>query len=252
MKVLIVEDEIYSYNDLRDMLSELYPDIEVEGPITNLTDLSETLKNQADYDIIYSDISLEDGVCFSVYEHIELTAPVIFTTAYDDYALKAFDSNGIAYLLKPIMPDALKKATSKALQYMEGDKQKGLQQLLSSLHLKDTHTYSHHLKATAYDGSYIISVNDISHFKLEGKHVNAMMNNGTSHRIEYTLDKIMEKLDPILFFRANRQYIINRNSIKRIRTWDNRKKVIELHNYPDVNILVSKESVGRLEKWIEE
>lgn len=250
MRVLIIEDEIYTFNDLRSMILELYPAAEVDGPVTNLTDMEERMLSQHSYDIIFADIRLEDGICVSVFERIEVTTPVIFTTAYSDFALKAFETNGIAYLLKPVMTADLKKAMGKALALKRGEQ--NLAAMLSDIGLHPTATNLRYLKAKTYDGSIIISLNDVNHFVLDGNSVCAIMNNGERHRIDYTLDKLMARLDPLMFFRANRQYIISRSAVSRIRYWDNRKLVVKLRVYENVQIIVSKQRASALDKWIEQ
>lgn len=109
MRVLIIEDETYNFESLKRKLLRLYPLADIEGPITNLVDLEQMLHYEQRFDVIYCDIRLEDGLCFTVLNANEIEVPIIFTTAYSEFALEAFDANGIAYLLKPIKDDALKK-----------------------------------------------------------------------------------------------------------------------------------------------
>lgn len=249
MKVLIIEDEIYNFEDLKDMLIQLYPQIHVYGPVTNIIDLEQTLHKEKAFDIIFADIRLEDGLCFSVFEKTEVKTPIIFTTAYDEFALNAFKANGIAYLLKPIMKNELEKATHKALLLNRGEQD--LRGMLTSLGFSIPAPYLHHIKAKTFDGIYVINVAQVNHFTLVGDHVFAMMMDGNKHRIPYSLDILMDKLDPNMFFRANRQYIINREAISRIRNYDNRKTIVTLTSYQDVTILISKSTSSLLDKWIE-
>lgn len=249
MKALIVEDEIYNFESLKTMILRAYPQAKVDGPVANLIDLERTMLEQQRYDVIYCDIRLEDGICFSVFEGMDVTTPIIFTTAYSEYALKAFDANGVAYLLKPIETEALRKATDKALS-MKREKQ-DINAVLESIGLKGCSSFLHYLKANAYDGSYIIDVAEVSHFVTDEKKSFAMMNNGTKHVINYTLEQLMKRLDPMEFFRANRQYIVSRKAIYRIQAYGNRQMLIKLKNYDDVKVLVSKENVTALNEWIE-
>lgn len=250
MKALIVEDEIYNFEGLRKMILRAYPQAEIDGPVANLVDLERAMLNQQRYDVVYCDIRLEDGVCFSVFESMDVITPVIFTTAYSEFALKAFAANGIAYLLKPVKPNELKKATDKALS-MGGGRQ-DIAAMLESMGLKGHAAHLHYLKARAVDGSYIIDVGNVSHFTLEDNGTYAMMRSGEKHKIDYSLDTLMQKLDPMMFFRANRQCVVSRNAIHRIRTWDNRRLVIKLADYPSELISVSKENAAALDRWIEQ
>lgn len=249
MRVLIIEDEIYSFNDLRDMILKLYPTARVDGPVTNLADMEEAMRGQSDYDIIYSDIRLEDGDCFTIFERTETTVPVIFTTAYSDFALKAFEVNGIAYILKPVIPEALWKATEKALSLRRGSQD--LSGLLSTLG-RTRESYLQFLKARTYDGACIIRLGDVSYFVVEGSGVYVLLNNHEKYKVDYTLDGLIARLDPMMFFKANRQYIISRNAVTRIRAWDNRRIVIRLAGYDDVQIIISKNTASALDRWIEQ
>lgn len=250
MRTLIVEDEIYNFEILKTMILRLYPKAEIEGPVTNLIDLERAMLDQQRYDVIYCDIRLEDGICFSVFEGIDVTTPFIFTTAYSEYALKAFDSNGIAYLLKPVETEALHKATDKALSINRG--RQNIAAMLESIGMKGCASYLHYLKANTYNGAYIVDIADVNHFVTDGKKSFAMMNDGAKHTINYTIEQLIQRLDPRLFFRANRQYIVARRAIYRIQSYGNRQMLIRLNGYSDAQVLVSKERVLELNGWIEQ
>lgn len=250
MNALIIEDEIYNFEGLKRMILRAYPQAVIDGPVTNLVDLERKMMEQQRYDVIYCDIQLEDGVCFSVFEGIEVTTPIVFTTAYSEFALKAFEANGIAYLLKPVKPDELKKATDKALS-MRNDGQ-NIAAMLESIGMKGHAAHLHYLKANTYDGAYIIDIANVSHFVTDEKKSYAMMTDGSKHRIDYTLEQLMQRLDPMMFFRANRQYIVSRHAIHRIQAYGNRQVLLKLVGYADTLVLVSKENVSTLNSWIEQ
>lgn len=250
MRALIVEDEIYNFESLKTMILRTYPQATIEGPVTNLVDLERAMLEQQRYDVVYCDIRLEDGLCFSVFEGIDVTTPIIFTTAYSEYALKAFDANGIAYLLKPVETEALRKATDKALSMSRG--RQDFAAMLESIGMKGCATYLHYLKANTYDGAYIIDIADVSHFITDDRKSIAMMTDGQKHRIDYTLEQLTQRLDPIQFFRANRQFIVSRRAIHRIQAYGNRQMLIKLKGFADVQVVVSKETVAALNNWIEQ
>jgi len=250
MRTFIVEDEIYNFEILKTMILCLYPDTEIEGPVTNIIDLERTMLDQQRYDVIYCDIRLEDGVCFSVFEGMDVATPIIFTTAYSEYALKAFDTNGIAYLLKPVETEALRKATDKALSMRHG--RQDFAAMLESMGMRGCATYLHYLKANTYNGAYIVDVANVNHFVTDGRKSYAMMNDGSKHTINYTMEQLMQRLDPLQFFRANRQYIVARRAIYRIQSYGNRQMLIKLNGYNDVLVIVSKERVLELNNWIEQ
>lgn len=250
MTALIVEDEIYNFESLKAMVLRAYPHADVQGPITNLVDLERAMLEQHEFDVIYCDIRLEDGVCFSVLEAVDVTTPIVFTTAYSEYALKAFGANGIAYLLKPIESEALRKATDKALS-MKHEKQ-DIAAVLDALGLKGRTAYLHFLKANTFDGAYIVDVANVSHFVANEKKTIATMNDGSCYRIDYTLEQLMSRLDPMMFFRANRQYIVARRAIHRMQAYGNRQVLIRLKGFDDVKVVVSKENVSALNDWVEQ
>lgn len=250
MRALIVEDEIYNYESLKALILRAYPQAEIEGPVTNLIDLERMMLDPQRFDVVYCDIRLEDGVCFSVFEGMEVTIPIIFTTAYSEYALKAFEANGIAYLLKPIEAEALRKATDKALSLNHG--QQNIAAMLECIGMKGGASYLHYLKANTYNGAYIVDISDVNHFVTDGKKSFAMMNDGTKHVVNYTIEQLMQRLDPVQFFRANRQYLVGRRAIYRIQSYGNRQMMIRLNGYNDVPMIVSKERVQALNSWIEQ
>lgn len=232
------------------MLLRAYPQTEIEGPVTNLIDLERAMLSQQYYDVIYCDIRLEDGVCFSVFEDIDVTVPIIFTTAYSEFALKAFEANGIAYLLKPIKPDVLKKATDKALSLAHN--YQNIASMLESIGQGRHLSYLHYLKANTYNGSYIINIANVSHFVCDKKKSCAVMTDGTIHHIDYTLEQLTHRLNPLMFFRANRQYIVSRHAIHRLQSYGNRQMLLILKDINNTHVLVSKENVATLNRWIEQ
>lgn len=248
MKVLIVEDEIYIFKALRCILQNEFPYVEVYGPIIDLTGLEQAMLEQTKYDIIYCDIRLEDGICFSVLKSFDIVTPIIFTTSYSEYALEAFKANGIAYILKPVNRDDLRIATEKALLLKNNC---SLSSLTNNKVKKET-SYIHYLKAETYNGSLIINVAKVCFFTIDENNSYAIMSNEVKYRIGYTLDKLINRLDPMMFFRANRQYIINRNAIQRIQHYGNRQLSLTITSFDEIPILISKEKVGSFYQWIEQ
>lgn len=250
MRALIVEDERYSFEYLRNLIQDAYPQMEIEGPVTNLIDLERVMYNQHNYDVVYCDIQLEDGVCFSVLDHMDVTIPVIFTTAYSEYALNAFKANGIAYLLKPVIGEDLRKATEKALSMLR--QPLDISAVVASLGLKRQVPFLHYLKAETYNGSLIIDVSDVVCFMAGTKNSYAIRADGVRLRVNYALEKLMQRLDPLMFYRANRQFIINRQSISLIEAYGNRQLLVKFKNPEDLQVVISKENVSLFNKWIEQ
>ena len=199
-----------------------------------------------------TNIRLEDGDVFEAFLQASPKAPVIFTTAYNEYALEAFRSNGIAYLQKPIVPQELAEAVSKAKKLIADDHApQDYSALLESLGLKKQQTYREHFLVQNNDGYTVLNVQDINHISTENGITRAFLHNGRSMSLNYSLNDIEAQLDPAKFFRANRQYVIGIDSIERINFLFNYKLSVRLKVYPNVDIIVSKEKSAQLKEWID-
>ncbi len=252
MKILIIEDEERSFNRLKRLLLNIDETIETDGPITSVSETTLVLKDKGkDYDVIFADIRLDDGDVFEAFLQVSPTAPVIFTTAYNEYALEAFRSNGIAYLQKPIVPQELAEAVSKAKKLIAANcAPQDYSTLLATLGLKKQ-DYREHFLVKNSDGYTVLNVQDINHISTENGITRAFLHNGRSMPLSYTLNDIEEQLDPSKFFRVNRQYIIGIDSIERINFLYHSKLSIYLKTYPRVDIIVSKEKSAQLKDWID-
>ncbi len=253
MKILIIEDEERSFMRLRRLLLGIDERFEISGPLTSVSETAEVLKNNSvEYDIIFADIRLDDGDVFEAFLQIQPKAPVIFTTAYNEYALEAFRSNGIAYLQKPIVPQELAEAVSKARKLVaeEGSAPQDYSALLASLGLKQK-DYREHFLVQNNDGYTVLNVQDINHIATENGITRAFLHNGRSVALSYTMGDIEAQLDPAKFFRSSRQYIIGIDSIERIHFSYGYKLSVRLKGYPQVDIVVSKEKSGQLKEWID-
>ena len=249
MKILIIEDEERSFMRLRRLLLQIDGTFEIEGPVTSVDETAEALRGT--YDIIFADIRLDDGDVFEAFLQVQVRTPVIFTTAYNEYALDAFRSNGIAYLQKPIVPQELAEAVGKARKLVAADQPpQDYSVLLASLGLKKQDYREHFLVQNA-DGYTVLNVQDINHILTENGITRAFLHNGRSMALGLSLNDIEAQLDPTEFFRANRQYIIGIDSIERINFLFASKLSIRLKAYPNVEIVVSKEKSSLLKDWID-
>lgn len=228
----------------------LYPTAEIAGPVTNLKDLAREMLAQSRYDVIYCDVQLADGDCFSVLADVEVTTPIVFTTGYAQYANEAFHVDGIDYLLKPIKPELLRKATAKALSLGKhwrdkiapsGDLQKG-----------ECKGCLHFLKDQVYDGLRIIDLSHVILFETGKGYAHVLMDDGTTRRVNYSLAQLMRRLDTREFFRANRQYIVSRHAIQHVRTYGNRQMRLMLTGHEVKKVIISKERVAEFNHWIEQ
>lgn len=251
MKILIIEDEERSFMRLRRLLLNMDERLEIEGPVTSV---QETIKTMCDsstkYDIIFADIRLDDGDVFEAFLQTQPEAPVIFTTAYNEYALEAFRSNGIAYLQKPIIAQELSEAMYKAKRLVTSTTTpQDLSALLSSLGLKQA--YREHFLVQKTDGYMVINVADINHFFTENGITRAFLNNGHSVMLDYSLGDIEGQLEPNKFLRVSRQYIICIDSIEQIHFSYNYKLSVKLKGYPQTLVIVSKDKSVQLREWID-
>ncbi len=253
MKILIIEDEERSFMRLRRLLLNIDETLEVDGPVTNVAETVEVLGCESKaYDIIFADIRLDDGDVFEAFLQVQPKIPIIFTTAYNEYALEAFRSNGIAYLQKPIVPQELSEALRKARKLVAEDNATphDYTALLASLGLK-RQDYREHFLVQNNDGYTVLNVKDINHIATENGVTRAYLHNGRSVALNYTMGDIEAQLDPAKFFRASRQYIIGIDSIDHIHFSYGYKLSVRLKGYPLVDIVVSKEKSAQLKEWID-
>lgn len=258
MKAIIIEDEKAAVRNLLSLLNEVRPETEVETVIDSIAGTIEWFATHSMPDLVLMDIHLADGSAFEIFEHISITCPIIFTTAYDEYALRAFKVNSIDYLLKPICRNDMEQAFAK-LEHFAGSATSeaasrelptdDLLQLVRSLKKQKSYK-SHFLIPAKGDKLLPVSTDRIRLFYIKDCQVKAVLNDGTEHSFPQTLDELMECLDPAHFFRANRQYLLSREAIKDIDLWFNSRLSINLHTPVCAEkILVSKARVSEFKEW---
>ena len=251
MNILIIEDEQRSFMRLKRLLQNIDSTFSVSGPVTSVTETAEILSDPGNsYDIIFADIRLDDGDVFDAFLQAAPSSPVIFTTAYNEYALEAFRSNGIAYLQKPIVLAELEEAVAKAKRLAAAPDRPDYSALLQSLGIEKP-AYREHFLVQAGDGYTVLNVSDISHIATENGITRAFLRNGRSMALNLPLNDIEGQLDPAKFFRSNRQFIIGIDSIERLNFSFNYRLAVRLKDYPNVDIIVSKEKSVQLREWID-
>ena len=250
MNVLILEDEKHNADRLKRLLSSSFDDISVCGPLTSIAEIRRFFNVPVKIDLIFADIRLSDGLSFDALKDIPGDVPVIFTTAYDEYALKAFHYNGIAYLLKPIDKEELAEAVEKSRRMIAPTATKEIVEIYRLLKGKPE-VYRQRFLVAEKDGYITVPVSEISYISAESGLAHLYLKNKKQCRIDMSLDEIDTQLDPLQFFRATRQQIVNISSVQRISNWFNRKIKIVLTGYPDVEIVVGKDKVSRLKQWLD-
>lgn len=250
MKVVIIEDEKPAARRLNRMLNEL--NIE---PLTMLHSVEEAVNWFSKHehpDLLFLDIQLSDGLSFEIFDEIEIKSAIIFTTAYDEYALKAFKLNSIDYLLKPIDADELKNA----IQQFQQQQTLNLNSALNLAHIKSfiaPEEKDYKKRFTVKIGQHLkmISTQSIECFFSENKATHLHTTDNRSYLIEESLEQIEQKLAPEQFFRVNRKFIVNINEIKDIIAYTNSRLKILLNTFQESEIIVSRERVKDFKNWIE-
>lgn len=248
MKVLIVEDETVAYTNLKRMLHDLNLGVEVVGNTESVIRTAKWLEESRDtIDLIFMDIHLSDGSAFKIFEIVDVEIPVIFTTAYDQYAIEAFKVNSIDYLLKPIEPGEVVRAIEKYRKLAKQDIRKYLD-LLPRLVQRDK--YPEKILIPLNDKILPVAVTNISCFYSSEVKTVVILKDGTSIPYKKSLEYISQSLDPHLFFRANKQYIISKDSVNNITIWfDNRLLIILDIELPE-DLYVSKNKAAEFKEWL--
>jgi len=249
MKVLLVEDEKVAANRLEKMLLEIDPDIQVMAKTGTITESAKwLLNNQAD--LIFLDIQLADGVSFSIFDQVNVNTPVIFTTAYDQYAIKAFQLNSIAYLLKPIR----KKELEDSLQKFKNIKSAftiDFDSLLEGIQGKKQ-DYKKRFLIQIGDKIKKVETSEIAWFHAVEKNVFLKTFQHKSMAIDYSLDALENLLDPGQFFRINRKYFVNMDAIESMTAFSRGRVKIKLNPPADdeMETIVSVERAANFKKWL--
>lgn len=249
MKAVIIEDEKAAVRNLTALLSDVAPEIEVIAKLESITETLEWFRVHPTPSLVFLDIHLADGSAFEIFKHITIECPVIFTTAYDEYALKAFKVNSVDYLLKPIGKEDTCHALDKLRKLQAGNgEEQNIHQLVNLL--KSVKNYkTHFLIPVKGDKLLPLATDSILYFMIDNSVVKAVTEKGDEYLFSQTLDELGEALDPQYFFRANRQYIISRKSIKDVDLWFNNRLSLNLVVNTPEKILISKMRVPDFKNW---
>lgn len=251
MRVVIIEDEKPSARRLERMLNLLA--IEVEVKLHSVAESVEWLSQHPHPDLLMLDIQLSDGLSFEIFEHIKLSSAIIFTTAYDEYALRAFKQNSIDYLLKPIDSDELEAAIEKfkMVQPTKIDLPLDVNQLRQMLVNPLENNYKTRFTSKVGQHLKLIATDEIECVYSENKGTYLYTEQKRSYLIDESLEALEEKLDPKDFFRVNRTFYVHVNAIKNMVSYTNSRLQIVLNNYDQNEIIVSREKVKSFKNWIE-
>lgn len=250
MKAIIIEDEPMAAKKLVRMLNKANPEIEIIEILPSVKRSVEFLaKNNTPLDVIFADIHLEDGEGFDIFEALKVETPIIFTTAYDEYAIKAFKINSIDYLLKPINAKDLENALDQLESYNKRNANTDLQKLFNAVKGGDNKYRKRFLISNADTIKYI-QVEDIAYFFADGKYNFIVDKNGEQNVVDLTLEKIIEMLDPDQFFRANRKCIVCIDAIEKMSVMSKSRISLTLHPAFSDAVVVSSERARLFKEWL--
>jgi two-component system LytT family response regulator len=250
MNIVILEDEQRNYNRLKRILEEIDSSFVIEGPLTGIAEAVDYFRQHPEPDLVLADIRLSDGLSFEALRQSAVSSPVIFTTAYDEYAIQAFKYNSFDYLLKPVDKEELHAAISKVCRMGQKIQNDEMRQLLD-LMKRNNYRYRERFLLPYRDGYKSVLVKDINHISLEERNSCLFYNDGTSDVVPYTMDELEAQLDPRSFFRANRQFIIHIDHVKSISNYFNSRLCVHLKGFPDVTVNVSRERAAALKEWMD-
>jgi len=250
MKVLILEDEKAAAENLKFLLTRLNPSIVVVKVIDTISGAVEFFQKENTIELAFFDIHLADGISFEIFEKVQINVPIVFTTAYDEYALKAFKVNSIDYLLKPIDEDELREALVKYNRTQRSapsnQQFQEMLQILQTEKKKYKSTYLVHQRDTLVP----LGVDQIAYFTIDMGTVKAISFDKNEYVIDKNLEDIEMEIDPDHFFRANRQFIVQRKAVENLQLYFNGKLILNLNPKPSEQVIVSKIKAPRLKDWI--
>ncbi|MBL7775360.1 MAG: response regulator transcription factor [Saprospiraceae bacterium] len=255
MKAIIIEDEPLIARELQYKIAQAAPDVQVLDHLTSLKTARKWFLNNAEPDLVFMDIQLGDGVSFELFDTYELRCPVIFTTAYDEYAIRAFKVNGVDYLLKPIDQQELGRAIDRCRELLQRQTAENVNwpELLRLLQQPGAagSLYKEKFIASVRNQWVPVRAADIACFSRE--QLNYLYTfAGERYLLDYnTLEEIEALLDPKVFFRANRQYIIHIDAIQSVRPHENQKLSVSLKPPVKIEVDISREKAPGFKKWLD-
>lgn len=255
IKAVIVEDESLIARELQNKISAVSPDVQIVEILPSLKTAKKWFMQNAEPDLLFMDIQLSDGVSFELFDHFQLSCPVIFTTAYDEYAIRAFKVNGVDYLLKPVDTEELRSAIDKCRRLIGNESS-------SPFQMKDLMQVLHNPQpaSSLYKEKFIVSIRnnwipvhtkDIACFTRDN--LNYLYTfSGDKYIIDYaTLEEVEELLDPRIFYRANRQSIVHTEAIQSVKPHENQKLTITLKAPLKMEMDISREKAPAFKKWFD-
>jgi len=250
-KILIIEDEEAAYKRLQKMVIAELPEANILSPIVSIRSAIEWFSSNPAPDLIFLDVHLADGQSFEIFKQVKVTSPIIFTTAYDQYAIEAFKLNSIDYLLKPIKKEELKRAIEKFLHLNPPPGSEiTIQKLLSTLQAQPA-AYKQRFVVKYGEHIKTIETGDSAYFYTENKANFLVTKDNKRYAIDHNLDQLEELLDPKKYFRINRQFIIGFHAITEMFTYSKSRVLIKLNPPSKLETIVSSERSASFKSWLD-
>jgi len=252
MKVVIIEDEPYAALRLKKLIQDCDNEIEVIAELETVEESVKWFRSNKEPDLIFLDIHLEDDLSFAIFKKVNISCPIIFTTAFDEYAIKAFKLKSIDYLLKPIVHEELAAALKKYEQFSGLHRNSVDLQSLYNLLTGNEKKYRERFSISVGTKIKMVEVTDIAYFFVMDKGVYLRTNQGNTFNVDFTLDKLEEMLNPASFFRINRKYLINISSIANMVAYSRGRVKLELKPKADEEFetIVSIDRSSDFKKWL--
>lgn len=249
MKVVIIEDEELAARRLEMLINECASDAEVIARLESVSEAIEWFRENAAPDLIFLDIHLEDDLSFTIFEKVKINSPVIFTTAYDEYAIRAFKMRSIDYLLKPIVKEELAASLQKFRDFTQVRQLPDMDQLFKLITAEKV-VYKERFSVTVGQKIKTYSTDDICWFYSEEGITFMVVNDNHQYPVDFSLDELADQLNPNDFFRVNRQFLIKLSSIKNVHIYPKSRLKLELMPASDREIFVSRDKVTRFKDWL--
>lgn len=245
-RVVIVEDETAAAQNLQSMLRAINPEVEVVAVLESVAEAVEFFGEKVEADVVFMDIHLADGDSFRIFQHVDIEIPIIFTTAYDTYALEAFKVNSIDYLLKPFQDEELRRALDK-LGRLSGGERKQRDEAVATA----AATAVQMMLVRYKDKIIPVAMEEVAFFYTFAERVTLTTLSGVSYPVDKTLDALMQQLPVDRFYRANRQFIVSRSAVKDIAIWFGSRLSLNLTVETPERIIISKARVPEFKRWLQ-
>ena len=249
-RVIIVEDETAAAVNLRSMLASIDSNVEVLAVLESVEEAVEFFSSDVEADVVFMDIHLADGESFRIFQSVDINIPIIFTTAYDEYALQAFKVNSIDYILKPYKEEDLRRALDKLERLTVGERttQKDSREKM----VREVHGDNMQTMLLRYKDKLIpVTADEVAFFYTSEDRVTVTTLKGDCYPVDKTLESLSQQLSPEKFFRANRQFIVSRRAVKDIAVWFGSRLALNLTIETPERIIISKARVPEFKSWLQ-